>query len=213
MAQERNGGSRLKYGICLNTEDDCEMSKAINNKKGKPVQEVRGSKPFECSKCGEELKEVAAPATPLNLKLIAGCVAGVLLLSGVGAFVMNINSPEVTSPKPEVDTVIAAQPDPAEGVVPPNTEPVEASDPVVVEPSDALVLDYATWSGSVRNGKAHGQGVMLFTKTKLIDSRDIEKKRTASAGEKIIGEYKDGRLVHGTWYKGDGNVETIVIGG
>lgn len=73
-------------------------------------------------------------------------------------------------------------------------------------------LDYGKWSGAWKNGKPHGTGTMTYTKTRLIDSRDPQK-RTAAKGDYIIGEFANGRLVQGVWYDSANNVKgSIIIG-
>ena len=53
---------------------------------------------------------------------------------------------------------------------------------------------------------------MRYTKEYLIDSRDPQK-RVAKAGDYIIGEYANGRLVQGVWYDSSNNVKgSIIIG-
>lgn len=80
------------------------------------------------------------------------------------------------------------------------------------EGSDPKNLGYATWSGKLKNGLPHDtQGTLTFKTRHIIDSRD-EKKRVADAGDKVIGEFENGHLVQGRWYKKDGNVESIIIG-
>lgn len=72
-------------------------------------------------------------------------------------------------------------------------------------------LGYATWSGAMRGGKPHGNGTMTYKSSHLIDSRD-PKGRTAQAGEYVIGEWDNGKLVQGRWFKSDGSKEVIIIG-
>lgn len=77
--------------------------------------------------------------------------------------------------------------------------------------SGAHALGYADWKGGWRNGKPHGNGTMTYTQSHLIDSRD-DKGRIASPGEYIIGEWDNGHLVQGRWFKKDGTKEAIIIG-
>ena len=73
-------------------------------------------------------------------------------------------------------------------------------------------ISYGRWTGGSKNGKPHGtQITFTFTTSHQIDSRD-PKKRIASAGDYIIGEYDNGRLVQGRWYKKSGGFESIMIG-
>lgn len=72
-------------------------------------------------------------------------------------------------------------------------------------------LGYATWTGGMRNGNPHGNGTMTYTQSRTIDSRD-SKNRVAQSGEYVIGEWDNGHLVQGRWFKRDGSKEVIIIG-
>lgn len=73
-------------------------------------------------------------------------------------------------------------------------------------------LSYGKWSGSWKGGKPNGTGTMCYTEEHLIDSRDPQK-RVAKAGDYIIGEFANGRLVQGVWYDSANNVKgSIIIG-
>ncbi len=69
---------------------------------------------------------------------------------------------------------------------------------------------YAVYKGKMINGKMHdNNGVLTFKQKHIIESRDV-KKRMAEPGEKVVGIFEDGHLTTGTWYKNDGNKETII---
>lgn len=71
-------------------------------------------------------------------------------------------------------------------------------------------LGYAVYKGKMKNGKMHdNNGVLTFKQKHIIESRDV-KKRMAEPGEKVVGIFEDGHLTTGTWYKNDGNKETII---
>ncbi|PXV65010.1 Ig-like protein group 2 [Dysgonomonas alginatilytica] len=73
-------------------------------------------------------------------------------------------------------------------------------------------LSYGKWTGGSKNGKPHGtQVTFTFSTTHQIDSRD-PKNRIAGAGDYIIGEYDNGRLIQGRWYKKTGGFESVMIG-
>lgn len=74
-----------------------------------------------------------------------------------------------------------------------------------------LSLGYATWKGAIKSGKPDGKGMMTFTSSHIVDSRD-PKGRIAEAGDKIEGSYVNGHLSFGKWYKSDGTTETILLG-
>ena len=74
-------------------------------------------------------------------------------------------------------------------------------------------LGYATFKGSLRNGKPHDvSGRLIFKTSHVIDSRD-PKGRIADPGDYVIGEFADGHLVQGIWYGSDHHVKgSIIIG-
>lgn len=72
-------------------------------------------------------------------------------------------------------------------------------------------LSYGTWTGGMRNGKPHGTGTLTYSTSQTIDSRD-PKGRVAQPGEYIVGEWDNGHLVQGRWFKKDGSKEAVIIG-
>ena len=64
-----------------------------------------------------------------------------------------------------------------------------------------------SYTGELKNGKPHGMGTVRYNSRTLIDSRD-PKKRYAEAGDYLVGEFYEGRLVQGKL----NNKETIIIG-
>lgn len=72
-------------------------------------------------------------------------------------------------------------------------------------------LGYGTWTGNLRNGQPHGMGTMTYSTSHTIDSRD-SRGRVAQPGEYIVGEWDNGHLVQGRWFKKDGTKEAIIIG-
>lgn len=72
-------------------------------------------------------------------------------------------------------------------------------------------LSYGTWTGGMKNGKPHGTGTLTYSTSQTIDSRD-PKGRVAQPGEYIVGEWENGHLVQGRWFKKDGSKEAVIIG-
>lgn len=72
-------------------------------------------------------------------------------------------------------------------------------------------LSYGTWSGAMKNGKPHGAGTMTYSTSCVIDARD-SKGRVAEPGEYVVGEWDNGNLIQGRWFKNDGSKEAIIIG-
>lgn len=72
-------------------------------------------------------------------------------------------------------------------------------------------LSYGTWTGGWKNGKPHGTGTLTYSTSKTIDSQD-PKSRVAQSGEYIVGEWDNGHLVQGRWFKKNGTKEVVIIG-
>lgn len=197
---------------------------------------------FVCPECGEELqpyKEVVAPKKKNSPKLpliIVGVIGALAIISGC-IFAFSGSSNDETQPV-ATDTIPAI--DAAEVVTEVKPDTVVKTDTVVVRDtivqnntittsekvstktvvnttaskanSGTLHMGYADYSGATKNGKAHGQGRMTFTSSHVIDSRDT-KGRVADAGDYVIGEWNEGKLIQGRWYGSDGNVKgSIIIG-
>ena len=73
--------------------------------------------------------------------------------------------------------------------------------------SGTVELGYATYTGKLSNGVPEGQGTMTYHQAKRYGSYQIQ------PGDRIVGEFTDGRPEYGTWYKSDGTSEMITIGG
>lgn len=59
--------------------------------------------------------------------------------------------------------------------------------------SKTPALDYASWSGRVKNGEPDGTGIMTFTRSHIIPGTSIR----ANAGDVLEGTFSKGRLVNG----------------
>ncbi len=65
-----------------------------------------------------------------------------------------------------------------------------------------LELGYASYDGDIRNGQPHGNGTLVYKSShKILPSKDY----VASPGERVVGNFANGVLRMGTWYKNDGN--------
>lgn len=113
-------------------------------------------------------------------------------------------------PEEKVEEPKASAPMPAAVPVPkptPSTKTAPVSKPAAT--SGSKNLGYATFKGSWPNDV---NGRMVFTSSHVIDSKD-PKKRVASAGDYVIGEWSEGHLVQGIWYGADNQVKgSIIIG-
>lgn len=74
-------------------------------------------------------------------------------------------------------------------------------------------LGYAVFSGKLKNGQPNDtHGTMRYKQQHQIDPRD-PKHRVAEAGDYVIGEWVDGKLVQGIWYDSSNTVKgSIMIG-
>lgn len=216
-----------KYGRCTNY-GSCDDA---NNK---TVQEVEDGKAFECPTCGSQLKETdasgklktqasAASKKKRNkiIAIICGCVLIGLIIAAIIVFVPRGNKENV-EPQPveeameipaveEPDTVaeepVVAEPEPVQEV---KNTPQPAQKPEKAAPQ-VHKLNYGTWTGGWKNGQPDGNGTMTYTTEHRIDERD-SKARVAQPGEYIVGEWDNGRLVQGRWFKKDGSKEAVIIG-
>ncbi len=108
-------------------------------------------------------------------------------------------------PKPVVKTE-----QPTEKKVETKVEP-KAEQKVESRTEKGLDLGYATWKGGSQNGKPHGYGTMTFHSNHRIDSRDPQG-NMAQSGDRVEGNYNNGHLEYGTWYKSNGEKEQLFIG-
>lgn len=79
------------------------------------------------------------------------------------------------------------------------------------EHSDIHDLGYALWQGALKDGHPHGHGTMTFKTSHPIDSR-LDGDHTAQSGDRLVGEYINGRLVSGNWFRNGTKIEYIIIG-
>uniref|UniRef100_UPI004026502C hypothetical protein n=1 Tax=Prevotella sp. TaxID=59823 RepID=UPI004026502C len=127
-------------------------------------------------------------------------------------------TPKVVKAQDEKDVIVA--PEKKKVTVAPEKKKSESLKKSIPEENDHLTnvvrqgvlsLGYATWKGNIKRGKPDGKGIMTFSSSHRIDSRD-PKGRIAEAGDKVEGSYLNGHLSFGKWYKSDGTTETIMIG-
>ncbi len=127
--------------------------------------------------------------------------------------------PFLAADEPEAEEVTAVEEieevaPPAEVVESPAVKPAnpKPADPKAGTPqSSTHQLSYGTWTGGMKNGKPHGTGTLTYSTSRTIDDRD-SKGRIAQPGEYVVGEWDNGHLVQGRWFKSDGSKEAIIIG-
>lgn len=88
--------------------------------------------------------------------------------------------------------------------------PKKEEPPVIIDPKPKaptpLDLGYATYQGGITNGKPNGNGTLTFKRSYEIipGSGDY-----AERGETVTGQFRDGKLIFGTWNKNDGNRKVV----
>ena len=98
-----------------------------------------------------------------------------------------------------------------ESPAPAQTSRSEATKVPVTSSPSSKNLGYGTWTGGLKNGQPHGVGTLTYSTSHTIDPRDT-KGRVAQPGEYIVGEWDNGHLVQGRWFKKDGTKEAVIIG-
>lgn len=222
---------KVRKGICRNYG---ECDKAVPGE----IIEVEPGQPFTCPECGSPLTEVdddgkiikgqpigGTRTTGGNKKNIILYIIGAAVIAVIIIILCLLLRTPAEQPEPEatpVETIATPQQEPVETIVEPVVvedpkiqEPPVVKDPVKTNPTTPKPttnkLGYGTWTGSMKNGKPHGQGTLTYSSERVIDPRD-PKGRVAQPGEYIIGEWDNGSLVQGRWFKKDGSKEVIIIG-
>lgn len=223
MAQNN---AMVKKGRCLNFGN-------CNKANTKEIIDINVGEDFVCPECEGELVEVKVTDTPWIL-IIGGAVAVLAIAvvtfiffnqdggteplgGGAGGNITVVDSiavdtlmqsgADIDTDTKQITEVEVVQP---AGTVTETTQTSKESSAGGVVTKD---LGYAVWTGKVKNGRPHDvQGTLTFKASHIIDSRD-EKGRTAGPGDRVIGTFEDGHLTQGKWYKSDGNVESIILGG
>lgn len=90
---------------------------------------------------------------------------------------------------------------------------VTATCEVTVEPKKEkdkpVYPSIGTFAGTIIDGYPHGTGVLIFTKSRKIDTHD-EKGRIAEVGDYINGEWDHGHLIQGKWYDSKNQVKGVI---
>ena len=205
------------------------------------IFEIEEGQPFECPECHEPLTPLDGPKDKnggkkkkpkVNPIVYVGGV-GILLIAGLVAWLILKPSSDRPAVKKQ-EQVARVEGESKVAVDTTNVETVKVDTQKIVEtetqqPQEAVeepkgkspgqpnvapakhTLSYGTWTGGWKNGKPHGSGTLTYSRATLIDSRD-PKGREAQPGEYIIGEWDNGHLVQGRWFKNDDTKEQITIG-
>ena len=211
---KRSSSERLKYGICLN--DECSLCKS------KQVQSVPMRKDLICSECGKELRECPPPKKKSKTP-IAIIITTIIIAIGIGLFFVLYDKKEdsieaiivpndiIITDTIKSETITNANITPAENpIVEDEPKTVDIiSKPLKETPktlgNGELTLSYGKYSGAIKNGYPHGQGKLIYTKTRIINRHDM-KSREATPGDYIIGEFYNGFVVYGKLYNSNGDL-------
>jgi len=220
-----NERDRFKYGICTNRDKD---GKPCPKCESKEVQKTRMGQDFVCEECKEPMRQVPPPKPPTNwLKIILPVVI-VLLIGGGVAFMMTQKGDDKPEEKPEIPKEQPVEPvvvnkdtteisttvvptDPVEVKTPeePKKEPEKPKPQTSTTPdSKTLDLGYGIYKGEIRNGKAHGNGTLTYSKRTLI--HDL-KQLYAEPGDYATGQFREGRIVNVKWYNSNGDFKQTVM--
>ena len=182
-----------KTGICINIGGNCPKAK------NREIQTADVTN-FKCEHCGSELREKSNEDDGINTKLIATIASGILLLGGIGGGLYKYFNKSDSDIEVK-ETIVTAK------------EEASKSTNSLSKPTNGTDLGYAVWTGQVdENGLPNDtNGRMYFNERHRISPND-DQERYAEIGESIVGEYVNGKLVQGKWYKKDGNVEVIMMG-
>lgn len=116
---------------------------------------------------------------------------------------------------PETDTPTVSEKDESEKVKTPKPPRVED---VPAERSKAgsnnhtqfssLNLGYGTWYGTVKNGKPHGKGKLVFSSQHKVDRKT---EIVADPGDYFEAVYENGQLISGSLFDNSGNKKNTII--
>lgn len=207
-----------KKGICKNVFN---CSKADSSE----VIEIDEFQDFICPECKQPLEDVEGDKGPGNengnepgngndkkfpwKKFLIIVIPVVLVGGGVGAyFATSGGGEEPAAPvTPPVETPAPA-PEPEVEAPAPKPEQQPAEEVKQKPASNKLNLGYATYEGDIRNGKAHGNGVMTFSRRQVVPGAkdNIE----AQPGEYAVGVWRNGEVNMVTLYQKDGNQVKIM---
>lgn len=222
---------KMKIGICENhnytdpkTDDTGDCPKCASGERIKV--EVKRISDFRCPVCGEKLTPVKT-GVPKWVWLVGAAVVSAIIITVICLAMGGESEKGEQASEPTVATDTIAVPSTDSIVVQAaTTEPTEEEQPTMAkkkalksdiaqpissEASGVHKLSYGTWKGGWKNGMPHGNGTLTYSVTTVIDNRD-SKGRTAQPGEYVIGEWDNGHLVQGRWFKNDNSKEVIIIG-
>jgi len=203
-------------GKCRNF-DECSLAGTI--------QEVEESA-FVCEECGKELYPVEGKAHRHRIPRLA-ILIGVVIIVGGGIAVGVVygikaknkrlqQMEELARMQTVQDSIAQAQADSIAAVQyvqeQARLDSIAKAEAAKKAKKSTGSIDYGKWSGGWKAGKPNGTGTMRYTKERLIDNRDPQK-RIAKPGDYVIGEFANGKLVQGRWYDSSNNLKgSIIIG-
>lgn len=193
-----------------------------------------------CPRCGS--RHIVRVRNKKSLPLIVAEVLGLCLVAAVGytlvSGIRGLNKAPKKEPILNEDTVAAVPSEGDEEVIETNQIPMK-EEPVKKEKTEkednvstsiaedsapvhetsskktkttSLTLSYGTYTGATCNGYPHGQGRLTYTTTRQMNRNDV-KKRTAEAGDYVVGEFFNGFIVYGKHYNAqDSLLERVTFG-
>lgn len=200
----------IRYGRCVNPE--------CSNVGISDVIPEDGNCPF----CGNPL-ELDDEVPPLKKtsrwpKYVAIACATLAVIGGAIYGIATHIRQERTPLTPPSDSVRVLSPDTpiVGGQIPAEQEvEVKKSGPSSIANTGGKAvpaIEYGVWTGGFKNNQPDGTGTMTYKIRHRIDPRDV-KERVAEAGDYIIGEFSQGKLIHGVWYDKNNNQKDVLIFG
>ncbi|MBQ7489053.1 MAG: hypothetical protein IJT51_00870 [Bacteroidales bacterium] len=203
----------IRYGRCVNPE--------CSNVGISDIIPENGNCPF-CDK-PMELDEDEPPGPgkgrPKWPKYVAIACATLVVIGGaIYGIATHIRQEPTLFPPRIIDPVLVISPDtPNVGEQTPVEQEVEVkkSAPSSIANTGGKAvpaIEYGVWTGRFKNNQPDGTGTMTYKIRHRIDPRDV-KERVAEVGDYIIGEFSQGKLIHGVWYDKNNKQKDVLIFG
>lgn len=202
----------MKTGICMNL--DCDNYK-------KEVEVEPGGE-FECPLCHQSLREgkgrnggnTPGSNKKKTIMIVGGLVVAIGVAIGITISIGNKSTTSATPPRETgVDTNSVKVNTPTVAVIPQGVDTFKekSKDPKPEPPQPlngkgTVNLKYGIYTGDLKNGKPHGNGIITYkTSSKIVPSKEF----VANPGDTFEGEFRDGKISGLGYWKHDGD-ETVV---
>ncbi len=217
--------------MALTKKYKCVNFGGCENAKKKTVFEIPLGEKLICPVCK---KDMIVEVKGIDWKKIAIIAGTIIVVVGLVLFFLRGrgNAPvppgggtgggdtiQVAPQKPGIDSLAVdsgqqARQEPEDTLTPAEARPAGDGD-VQEDPNPRMVVDlgYGTYTGRLKDGKPHDpNGTIVYKQAHQIEARDVHG-RVAQPGDRVSGNFEDGHLINGTWFKKDGNREPLTIGG